>query len=114
MSKDRRVWFVVGVVLILLLVAMPKYRAVIVKSRESTLAVNLGSLREVIKQYTKDKAKAPQSLQELVDAGYFRELPMDPMNNSRAWEPVRTEAGIIDVHSVSTSISSKGTSYNTW
>ena len=57
-------------------------------------------------------------------AGYFRQLPQDPItNSSQTWEtvadtsvtaPDQTESGIIDVHSGSTAISSEGTPYNTW
>jgi general secretion pathway protein G len=81
-------------------------------------------MRRVIDQYTADKKKAPQSLQDLVDGGYFRQLPTDPVTNSNStWEavtdtavssPDQTESGIIDVHSGSAAISSEGTPYNTW
>ena len=53
-------------------IAIPVYRTMILRSRESTLKVNLHSLREVIDQYTGDRKKAPQTLQDVVDAGYFR------------------------------------------
>jgi general secretion pathway protein G len=63
-------------------------------------------------------------LQDLVDAGYFRQLPIDPITNSNSsWEPAtdtavaapdQTQSGIVDVHSGSTAISSEGTPYNTW
>jgi general secretion pathway protein G len=85
---------------------------------------NLRELRKVIDQYTADKKKAPAALQDLVDAGYFRELPIDPMTNSNStWEtvtdtsvaaPEQTESGIVDIHSGSAAISSQGTPYNTW
>jgi general secretion pathway protein G len=81
-------------------------------------------LRRVIDQYTADKKKSPQTLQDLVDGGYFRELPLDPMTNSNStWQtvadtavasPEQTESGIVDVHSGSTMTSSQGTPYNTW
>jgi len=85
---------------------------------------NLRELRKVIDQYTADKKKAPQSLQDLVDAGYFRQLPQDPVTNSnQTWEtvtdtsiadPDQTDSGVTDVHSGSSAISSDGTAYNTW
>ena len=79
---------VLTIIAILVGIAIPIYRTVILRSRESTLKVNLHSLREVIDQYTADKKKAPQTLQDLVDAGYFRELPLDPMTDSHdTWTP---------------------------
>ena len=115
---------VLTIMTILVSISIPIYQRMILRSRESTLKVNLHSLREVIDQYTADKKKAPQSLQDLIDAGYFRkELPLDPISNSRTWEeeygtdvtsPDQTETGIVDVHSLSTEMSTEGTTYNTW
>ena len=106
-------------------IAIPIYRTMILRSRESTLKVNLHTIREVIDQYTADKKKAPQTLQDLVDAGYFRKdsLPLDPMTGQRTWREEfgtsvstsdQTESGITDVHSLSTAMSSEGTTYDTW
>jgi general secretion pathway protein G len=116
MSKGARLGVVIGIAIIaILLIAFPQYKAMIVKSRESTLETNLSSMREVIKQYTKDKQSPPKSLQALVDAGYFRELPIDPLTNSNSnWQPVMENAEVTDVHSGATGISSKGTAYSTW
>src|SRR2546425_12447099 len=84
-------------------------------AKETVLKDNLREMRRVIDQYTADKKKAPLSLQDLVDAGYFRQLPLDPMTNSNStWEPVtdttiaapdQTESGIGDIHSGSPAIS---------
>ena len=104
-------------------IAIPVYRTMILSSREKTLKVNLHSLRSVIDQYTGDKKKAPQTLQDLVDGGYFRELPLDPMTGRRDWRadfdsavstPDQSDTGITNVHSLSTAVSSEGTTYDTW
>lgn len=115
---------VLTIIAILVGIAIPIYAGVILRSREATLRMNLHSMREVIDQYTADKKKAPQTLQDLVDGGYFRELPWDPMTRSNTtWEtvfdtsissPDQTESGISDVHSGSSSMSTEGTPYNTW
>jgi general secretion pathway protein G len=115
---------VLTLIAVLVSIAIPMYRQLILRSRESTLKVNLHSLREVIDQYTADKKKAPQTLQDLVEAGYFRELPLDPMTNQRdTWTADfdtsvsvadQTETGITNVHSGSSSVSTEGTNYNTW
>jgi general secretion pathway protein G len=115
---------VISIIVILMSVAIPRYQASILRARETVLRDDLYSLRTVIDQYTLDKQKAPQSLQELVDAGYLKQLPKDPFTNSReSWVPVtdqslmspdQTEPGIIDVHSSSDLSSTEGTAYSTW
>ena len=115
---------VITIIAILAAIAIPIYKAVVLSTKETVLKDNLRTLRKVIDQYTADKKKAPQSLQDLVDAGYFRELPVDPITKSNStWEtvadtavasPEQTETGISDVHSGSTSVSTEGTPYNTW
>ena len=115
---------VITIIAILAAIAIPMYRAVVLNAKETVLRDNLRELRKVMDQYTADKKKAPQTLQDLVDAKYFRELPLDPITDSNTtWEPVmdtsiaspdQTESGIVDVHSGSTAISSEGTPYNTW
>src|SRR2546427_1593219 len=116
---------VITMIAILASIAIPMYRAVVLNAKETVLKDNLRELRRVIDQYTADKKKAPASLQDLVDAGYFRELPVDPMTNSNStWQPAtdtsvstpeQTESGIVDVHSGSTAISpTDGKPYNTW
>jgi general secretion pathway protein G len=115
---------VITIIAILAAISVPIYKAVVLNAKETVLKDNLRDLRKIIDQYTADKKKAPQSLQDLVDAGYFRQLPIDPITNSNStWEPAtdtavaapdQTESGIVDVHSGSTAISSEGTPYNTW
>jgi general secretion pathway protein G len=117
---------VISIILILVSVALPAYNQSIVRARESVLKQNLFTLRSVISQYTLDKQKAPQSLDDLVSAGYLKQLPVDPMTgHNDTWAPEQEEntvmtideqdqGGIIDVHSGSEGVSSDGTAYNTW
>ena len=115
---------VLTIIGILVGIAIPMYQSIILRSKEAVLKANLHTLREAIDQYTADKKKAPQSLEDLVDAGYFREVPEDPITQSAdTWEvvtdttlaaPDQTESGITDVKSGSTAQSSEGTAYNTW
>jgi len=114
---------VIFIIMILASVAMPVYNQAVVQARESVLRSNLGSLRSVISQYTLDKQKAPQSLDDLVTAGYLRQIPMDPMTRQTNWEVVQEdvmmavdqqEPGITDVHSASNATASDGTAYSTW
>jgi general secretion pathway protein G len=114
---------VISIIIILLGIAIPNYRASIVRARESVLRDDLFTMRSVIDQYTLDKQKAPQSLDDLVSAGYLKMVPKDPMTNAREWEVQQEdtlmavdqqEPGIVDVHSTSNSTSSEGTAYSTW
>jgi general secretion pathway protein G len=114
------VMFIMG---ILLSVAAPIYSRSVVSAREAVLRNDLFELRKLISQYTLDKQKAPQSLDDLVSAGYLKEIPKDPMTHEANWEPKMEEVlltvdqqdpGIDDVHSASNAISSDGTAYSTW
>ena len=115
---------VISIIVILMSVAIPRYQNSILRARETVLRDDLYTLRSTIDQYTLDKQKAPQSLQDLVDAGYLKQLPKDPFTNARdSWVPVQddslmspdqTQPGIIDVHSASDLNSTEGTAYNTW
>ena len=114
---------VMSVIVILLGIAIPNYRQSIVRARESVLKDDLFTMRSVIDQYTLDKQKAPQSLDDLVSAGYLKAIPKDPMTNTTEWTVQQEdslmavdqqEPGIVDVHSTSNATSSEGTAYSTW
>ena len=108
---------------ILLSIALPIYTQSVVRAREAVLRNDLFELRKLISQYTLDKQKGPQSLDDLVQAGYLKELPRDPMTHEANWEPHQEEVllsidqqdvGIDDVHSASNATSGDGSAYSTW
>ena|SRR5579864_2721044 len=114
---------VISIILILMAVAVPVYNQSIVRSREAVLRQDLFTLRSVISQYTLDKQKAPQGLDDVVQAGYLRQIPSDPMTGQPNWEVVQEdvllavdqqEPGISDVHSASNATASDGTAYSSW
>ena len=115
---------VMAVVTILVSIAVPFYQKSILRSKESVLRNNLFTLRTVIDEYTFDKQKAPQSLQDLVTEGYLRAVPVDPMTGSDStWKVIQedavtsvnqTEPGIFDVTSGSDKTSLEGTPYSQW
>lgn len=115
---------VMSIVVILVSIAVPLYQRSIVRAKESILKNNLFTMRTVIDEYTYDKQKAPQSLQDLVTEGYLRDVPMDPITgDNTSWKPImeeamqsvsQTEPGIFDVKSGSDKISLDGTPYSEW
>ncbi len=113
-----------AVVSILLSVAVPMYSKALTRSKETILRQNLFTMRTVIDEFTYDKGKAPQQLEDLVQAGYLRKVPLDPMTSSdRSWKTImedatnavnQTEPGIFDVKSGSEKTSLEGTPYAEW
>src|SRR6202795_1213490 len=115
---------VISMILILVSVSIPAYNQSILRAKESVLKQDLFQLRSLISQYTLDKQKAPQSLDDLVQAGYIKQIPLDPLTGSNSTWTVdqedtvmsvdQQEPGISDVHSGAAQTSSDGTAYSTW
>ena len=114
---------VVALVAILAAIALPNYRVAIIQSKEAVLHENLFRLRDLIDQYYVDKGQYPSSLETLVEEGYLRKLPEDPITQSADWTPVYAEPdpdrpaeppGVYDVKSASELPSLAGTAYNEW
>ncbi len=115
---------VISIILILVAIAVPIYSQSIIRAREAVLRDDLFTLRSVIDQFTLDKQRAPQSLQDLVEAGYIKDIPLDPFTNSRdTWQVVQEDVmqsidqnqpGITDVHSGASGAGSDGRSYSEW
>ncbi len=115
---------VMAIIMILAVVAVPSYIAAVRQAREAVLKEDLHVLRTAIDSYTADKQKAPQSLDDLVQTGYLKVIPDDPMTRSKeTWvtdtsdalhSVDQTDPGIDDVHSGSQEQGSNGQPYNTW
>jgi general secretion pathway protein G len=114
---------VIAIIVILVGMAAGMYSRTVQHARESVLRKDLQTMREAIDNYTLDKQQAPQSLQDLVDAGYLRSVPIDPVNQQNDWvlhysdtviTPEQTGTGVDDVHSGSDQMGADGTPYNTW
>ena len=116
---------VLTLILILAAIAAPNYRVAIVRAREAVLKDDLFTMRKLIDQYTLDKNQPPESLDDLVQAGYLRGgLPTDPFTGSnQTWQvdieevplsPEQTVPGVVDVHSGSGAESLDGTPYSSW
>ncbi|PYX34391.1 MAG: general secretion pathway protein GspG [Acidobacteria bacterium] len=114
---------VITILLILLAIAVPLYSQSMNHARETNLRQNLETLNRVIVQYTLDKKKAPQSLNDLVQSGYIEAIPDDITGRNDTWvpeqddsvmSPEQTDPGVSGVHSGSDHVASDGTTYSSW
>lgn len=123
---------VIAIIGILATIAMPALKDMPRRANESVLKTNLRTIRDLIDQYYGDQGHYPESLEVLVEKGYVRQVPYDPLTKSSStWvlvfeepdplvEPAETdlpeggEPGIIDVHSGSPAVSLDGTPYVEW
>ena len=115
---------VMAIIGVLAMVAVPTYISAIKHAREAVLKEDLHTLRAAIDSYTMDKQKAPQSLDDLIQDGYLKAVPDDPMTkSSTTWVTDSTDSmhsldqtdpGIDDIHSGSDETGSDGQPYNTW
>ena len=115
---------VMAIIGVLAVVAVPSFVGALRTAREAVLKEDLHVLRAAIDSYTMDKQKAPQSLEDLIQDGYLKTIPVDPMTRSKdTWVTDtsdamhsldQTEPGIDDVHSGSQDTGSDGQAYSTW
>jgi len=115
---------VMAIIMILATIAIPIYVRTLQRAKEATLREDLHTMRTAIDSYTVDKEKAPETLDDLVQAGYLKSIPVDPMTSSNeTWitgmsdtmtDINETQGGMDDVHSGSQGLASDGTTYNTW
>jgi general secretion pathway protein G len=115
---------VMTIIAILATLAIPRFVGAIKAAREAVLREDLHVMRDAIDSYTMDKQKAPQSLDDLTQAGYLREIPMDPMTHSKdtwvtdtsdaMYSIDQTDPGISDIHSGSDETGSDGQPYSSW
>ena len=115
---------VMAIIGILATLAVPSYVTAIKHAREAVLREDLHVMRQAIDSYTMDKQKAPQTLDDLVQGGYLKPIPEDPMpHSSDTWVTDQsqdlysidqTDPGIDNVHSGSDESGTNGEAYNTW
>lgn len=113
---------VISVIIILAAITLPQYQKTIMATREAVLRDDLRKMRSLIDQFAADKGRLPQSLEELVSAGYMREIPTDPFTGQKQWDPVMGDdpnsleggTGLTDLHSLAEDTASDGTSYREW
>jgi len=115
---------VVAIIGILAGVVVGQYRTSIRKSKEAVLKENLFRTRNAINQYFADKGKYPFDLQTLVDDNYLRDVPYDPITESKyTWEEIPAdlgeedislEPGIADIRSGAPGYAMNGSAFADW
>lgn len=113
---------VISIIIILAAITLPQFQKTILHTRESVLRNDLRQMRSLIDQFSADKGRLPQSLDELVTEGYMREVPVDPITGQKDWaittgdDPNSSEGqqGMTDVHSSAAETSTEGTPYSEW
>jgi general secretion pathway protein G len=115
---------VMAIIGVLAVVAVPSFVGALKTAREAVLKEDLHVLRSAIDSYTMDKQKAPQSLDDLIQDGYLKTIPVDPITRSKdTWVTDtsdamhsldQTDPGIDDVHSGSQEMSTSEQAYSTW
>jgi general secretion pathway protein G len=129
-TKKERGFTLVELMVVMLIIgvlaaiAIPSFIASIKNAKEAVLKEDLHVLRNAIDSYTMDKNKAPQSLDDLVQAGYLKSIPKDPMtHSSESWVTStddtlqsvdQTDPGVNDVHSGSDEVGTDGQPYSSW
>ena len=108
------------ILVILLSVALPTYQRSVMHAKETVLKENLWQMRKAIDQYASDKGKYPQTLNDLVEGKYLREMPVDPIEEKTEWkevmgeDPLKPDGGEVlkDVKSMSEGADSSGNRYD--
>ena len=108
------------ILIILLSVAVPVYQRTVQHAKEVVLKENLWQMRRAIEQYRADKGKLPSGLEDLVEAKYLREIPVDPVLEKAEWDPQmgedpsseEGEQGVVDVKSTAPGQDSDGNAYD--
>jgi general secretion pathway protein G len=114
---------VLAVIAILAAMVAPNYLDRVGQAREVALRHDLAGLRTAIDQFYRDKGRYPNTLSELVDARYVRDIPEDPLTERRdTWvvvAPGRGQAAapagkVFDIKSGATGQAADGTAYASW
>ncbi|WP_028454222.1 type II secretion system protein [Chitinilyticum litopenaei] len=107
---------VLAIMASLLTLVVPRYFQQTDRAAETVLKHNLVAVRDAIDKFYADTGHYPASLQELVDRKYLREIPLDPVSNSRdTWiiVPPDSGSGVYDIKSGANGSDKDGKPFNT-
>lgn len=115
---------VMTILALLATVGLAGYRSKVRTAKEAVLKENIFQINHALEQHRADRGKYPASLAPLKELGYLRDIPIDPMTQSReTWQTEMeapdpdnpdAEIGVWRVRSGSTDVGSNGIPYNEW
>jgi general secretion pathway protein G len=112
---------VLAIIALLVSIVAPRYTRSVEAAREASLRTSLNVMRDAIDKYAADKGRYPETLSKLVELGYLRKVPEDPMTGQTdSWQmlPARPgsvmEGNVADVRSGASGKGLDGSAYGTW
>lgn len=112
---------VLAIIALLASIVAPRYYRTVDNAREASLRTSLNVMRDAIDKFTADKGRYPNSLDELVERGYLRQVPEDPVTGQReSWQMLPpapdsiTPGKMADVRSGAAGQAQNGTPFNSW
>jgi general secretion pathway protein G len=110
---------VMTIIVVLAVIGVASYQHLATKSRETVLKQDLKTMRKLIDDYATDREHLPQSIKDLVELGYMREVPVDPFTGEADWDETQGEdtvskdggQGMVDIHSKAQGTGTDGTAY---
>lgn len=110
---------VMTIIVVLAVIGVASYQHLQVKARETVLHQDLKTMRKLIDDYATDREHLPQSIKDLVDLGYMREVPQDPFTGEADWDEIQGEdtvskdggQGMTDIHSKAQGTGTDGIAY---
>lgn len=108
---------VMTIISVLVMIALPRYQGSVANAKVTALKSTLHVMRDTIDRFRDDKGRYPETLQELVDQHYLKEIPVDPVTDSRqTWVPaeetIDDKTGMVDIHSGARGEAQPGTAYS--
>ncbi|RTL20325.1 MAG: prepilin-type N-terminal cleavage/methylation domain-containing protein [Burkholderiales bacterium] len=88
---------VMAIVALLASIAAPRYFASVERAKLNSLRTSLVVMRDALDKFAADKGRYPDSLEQLVQERYLRQIPEDPITgSSQTWvvQPPPTNADI--------------------
>lgn len=79
---------VLSIIALLLSIVTPRYLDKIQEGQEIALRQNLATIRRSLDQYYADQGVYPEQLEKLIEKHYLRDIPEDPITQSRQWRTI--------------------------